>query len=91
MAPHIGKVDEALEPGINKLTWTSLNITNYIENVYASLAELELMMDRANDLVEFRIDAVLHDMSNATLCELPDEDPWTMAEFLDKTQVSIVT
>ena len=44
-------------------------------------------MDRANDLVEFRIDAVLHEMSTTTLCELPDEEPWTVDEFLEKTQV----
>ena len=46
-------------------------------------------MDRANDLVEFRIDAVLHEMSTTTLCELPDEEPWTVDEFLEKTQVVI--
>ena len=79
-----------LEPGLTKLTWTSINIEEYIERVYSALSELELMMDRANDLVEFRIDAVLHEMSTAVLCELPDEEPWTVEEFLEKTQVGEV-
>ena len=46
------------------------------------------MMDRANDLVEFRIEAVLHEMSVTTLCELPDEEPWTIDKFLERTQVT---
>ena len=56
--------------------------------MYKALGDLELMMDRANDLVEFRIEAVLHEMSIATLCELPDEEPWTVEKFLEKTQVN---
>ena len=47
------------------------------------------MMDRANDLVEFRIEAVLHEMSVTNLCELPDEEPWTVDKFLERTQVRI--
>ena len=45
-------------------------------------------MERANDLVEFRIEAVLHEMSVTTLCELPDEEPWTVDKFLERTQVT---
>ena len=44
-------------------------------------------MDRANDLVEFRIDSVLKDMSNTVLCELPGEEPWTVEHFIENTQV----
>jgi dynein heavy chain len=77
MVPHIEKVEVAIDPGMTKLTWTSINIPEYMDGVYAALADLELLMDRANDLVEFRINAVLHDIASTTLCELPDEEPWT--------------
>lgn len=90
MVPHIEKVDLAIDPGLNKLTWTSINIPEYMDEVYTALADLELLMDRANDLVEFRINAVLQDMSTTTLCELPDEEPWTVDVFLEKTQVGQV-
>ena len=60
-----------------------------MEGVYGALEELELLMDRCNDLVEFRINTVLHEMSTATLCEMPEEEPWTVDQFLDTTQVSI--
>ncbi|XP_074644897.1 dynein axonemal heavy chain 5-like [Tubulanus polymorphus] len=87
MAPHVAKVDEVIEPGLTTLMWTSMNIGNYTTSVYKALSDLELLMDRANDLVEFRIDAVLYDMANVTLCELPEEEPWTVDKFLENTQV----
>lgn len=49
--------------------------------------DLELLLDRANDLVEFRIDAVLQEMSGATLCALPEEEPVTAEEFVQTTKV----
>jgi len=56
--------------------------------VYKVLEELELLMVRANELTEFRIDAVLKEMATTTLCQLPQEEPWTVEEFLENTQVT---
>ena len=87
MGPHLLKVDTVMSPGLTKLTWTSLNIDNYIHVVYDALAELELLMDRANDLVEFRIDSVLCEMAASLLCQLPGDEPWSTDQFLENTQV----
>ncbi|CDQ81047.1 unnamed protein product [Oncorhynchus mykiss] len=43
-------------------------------------------MDRVNDLVEFRIDAVLQEMSGATLWVLPLEEPFSCEEFVQTTR-----
>ncbi|MGH0184369.1 UNVERIFIED_CONTAM: hypothetical protein FKN15_014875 [Acipenser sinensis] len=48
--------------------------------------ELELLTDRVNDLVEFRIDAVLQEMSSRALCKLPEDDPVTCDEFVQITK-----
>ena len=90
MGPHLAKVDAVLGPGITKLTWTSLNMSTYVRSVYEALADLELLMDRANDLVEFRIDSVLREMAATSLCELPGDEPWTVEEFLETTQVGLI-
>ena len=66
-----------------------LESTFYLQKVYSALSELELMMDRANDLIEFRIEAVLHEMSTTILCEMPEEEPWSVEKFIEKTQVSV--
>jgi len=36
--------------------------------------------------VEFRIDAVLQEMSCLTLVELPEDEPWTVNDFLENTK-----
>ncbi|KAK3610339.1 hypothetical protein CHS0354_029807 [Potamilus streckersoni] len=87
VGPHVSKVDDKIEPGLTKLTWTSLNIEDYIKSVYTVLEELELLMDRVHDVTEFRIDSVLKDMANTTLCELPGEEPWTVDQFLENTEM----
>lgn len=45
-------------------------------------------MDRVNDLVEFRIDAVLQEMSGSTLCVLPEDEAVTCEEFVQTTRVN---
>ncbi|XP_069898297.1 dynein axonemal heavy chain 5 [Dipodomys merriami] len=86
MAPHLAKVNEVLQPGLAALTWASLNIETYLENSFAKIKDLELLLDRINDLIEFRIAAVLEEMSNTPLCELPGEQPLTCDEFLQMTK-----
>lgn len=39
MVPHLARVDEALQPGMAALTWTSLNIGTYLENASAKISE----------------------------------------------------
>ncbi|XP_060906983.1 dynein axonemal heavy chain 5 [Labrus mixtus] len=84
--PHVAKVDEAIQPGLTSLNWTSLNIDKYLDNIEKALVNLELLMDRVNDLVEFRIDAVLQEMSESTLCVLPEDEPVTCEEFVKTTR-----
>uniref|UniRef100_A0A2K6MIB6 Dynein axonemal heavy chain 5 n=1 Tax=Rhinopithecus bieti TaxID=61621 RepID=A0A2K6MIB6_RHIBE len=86
IVPHLAKVDEALQPGLAALTWTSLNIETYLENTFAKIKDLELLLDRVNDLIEFRIDAILEEMSSTPLCQLPQEEPLTCEEFLQMTK-----
>ena len=88
MSPHLAKVDAAIDPGLTMLNWTSLSLDTYMDSVYEALKELELLIDRANDLVKFRIEAVLQEMSNTPLCELPSDGPWTIEKFLKNTEVS---
>lgn len=49
--------------------------------------DLELLMDRVNDLLEMRIDAVLQEMSGSTLCVLPEDEPITCEDFVRTTRV----
>ncbi|XP_065523675.1 dynein axonemal heavy chain 5 [Lathamus discolor] len=86
VAPWLANVDDAIQPGLMLLTWTSMNIEKYINSVFYKLTGLELLLDRVNDLVEFRIDAVLQEMTRVPLCKLPDDEPLSCEEFLQKTK-----
>lgn len=55
--------------------------------LFFSKEDLELLLDRVNDWIEFRIDAVLDEMSSTPLCHLPQEEPVTCEEFLQMTKV----
>ena len=88
MEPHLERVDEMLSPGLSILRWTSLNIRAYTESVHKSLKGLELLIDRAKDVLEVWIKKELAVIQNSQLCELPENEPWTIDEFLQKTEVS---
>lgn len=88
MGPHLEQVDEVISPGLTLLKWTSLNIGAFIESVEEALKNLELLINRASDILEFRIEGVLKEIQTTPLCELPDSEPWTVDEFVTRTQVS---
>lgn len=69
------------------LNWNSLNIPSYIDNVYSRLRQVDLLVKQVNDIRDTRIDAVLQEISETVLCELPKDDPWTIDLFVSKTQV----
>ena len=87
MEPHLEKVDEVISPGLTVLRWTSLNIDAYLDSVGESLKELELLVERVCNMYEFQIQGVLTEIQNLELCALPDSEPWTVDEFVNRTQV----
>ena len=49
--------------------------------------ELDLLLDRINDLIKYRIEGVLNEMSKTKLVELPTAQPLSITEFVEKTEV----
>jgi hypothetical protein len=47
------------------------------------------MLDRANDLITYRIDSVLNEISTMSLCDLPEDEPITPDTFLQHTEVNL--
>jgi dynein heavy chain len=86
MAPHFAVVDAALEPGFSVLTWSSMNVDHFVSNVRAALQTVELLIDTVNNVCQFRIEKAFDDMLAVQLCELPDGEPWTIEQFIERTQ-----
>lgn len=83
---RLNQLDASIQPGCTSLTWVSPNVESYIDTVFKSLDSLDLILNRANDLVTYRIEAVLNDMANAILCDITEDEPIAVEEFLRRTE-----
>ena len=54
--PHFKDVEWKLQPGMTTLTWTSLNIDPFINNVHIGLKKLQELVSCINDIIENRIE-----------------------------------
>ena len=86
IAPRLRKLDQILAPGCISITWVSPNIDEFCDTVQQTLENIELILKRANDLVSYRIEVILNDMSNTVLCELSDQEPISIEGFVQKTE-----
>ena len=58
---------------------------------YLKYLSYDILRFQVNDVREARIDSVLEEISSTPLCFLPDDKPWTVEEFISKTQVGDLT
>ena len=86
IVPRLQQLDQVLAPGCTSLTWVSPNIDEFCDTVTKALDTFELVLTRVSDLIDYRIDSVLIDMTNISLCYLEDEEPITADEFYGKTE-----
>nr|CAD7567573.1 unnamed protein product [Timema californicum] len=78
------KMEKAFQPGLSVITWTSLKIPHFCENISSILHEVGTFVKEVNDLKAARIDEVLEEMSAMLLVWLPDEDAVSPPNFLAK-------
>ena len=86
LVAHCERVDDAISPGLTMVTWLSMNLQSYLDNVNQELKKLELIIDRANGLIEDRINVTLQQITNLPLCELPLAETITTETFITETE-----
>ncbi|XP_056012226.1 dynein axonemal heavy chain 8-like [Ostrea edulis] len=86
LRPALKQVDSAVLPGLISHTWTSLSLPAYFINVKEALAKLRIIVKEICDIKTTRIDYMLKEISETLLCDLPERHPWTVSEFLQKTE-----
>jgi dynein heavy chain len=84
LVPHLEDLEYKLRPGMNILTWTSMNIDGYLQHVHAGLSKLEQLIININDIMENRIENNLKALSKTVLVNLPtDSATYTLDEFVE--------
>lgn len=69
---HIESLEFKMRPGMVNLTWTSMNIDGFLEDIWTELDKLDILVESVNDLMENRIEANLKQVSNLMLVDLPE-------------------
>ena len=86
LVPHCEHVDDAISPGLTMVSWLSMNLQSYLDNVNQELKKLELIIDRTNGMIEDRINVTIQQITNLPLCELPLAETITTETFITETQ-----
>ncbi|XP_049886262.1 dynein axonemal heavy chain 8 [Pectinophora gossypiella] len=67
------KIDKAFQPGLSTITWTSLEIRDYCQNIEKALNEVDLFVKEVVDMKEARIDAIMKSITKTLLVYLPEK------------------
>merc|ERR1712166_1619886 len=89
LQPHINDLEYRLRPGMITLTWTSMNIDAFVNNVRNGMHHLEILIRNVNDVIEHRLEKSLKAVSKSLLVELPAGASFTLDEFVDKQEKKI--
>ena len=90
LIPHIADLDLKLRPGMVTLTWTSMNIDNFINNVQDELSRLQQLVITLGDIIENRIENNLKMIGKIILVKLPENSkPLSLDDFVETQQIYI--
>ena len=89
LAPYLQTLELKLRPGMVTLTWTSMNIDQYKNNIYVGLRRLDEMVMKINDIVENRIQKNLKLVSRTVLVNMPSNRAVTLDEFVQMQETSV--
>lgn len=87
--PHFQDMEMKLRPGMVTLTWTSMNIDAYINQVHSGLQKLDALVNNINDIIENRIEKNLKIVSKTLLVDIPQVSSISMSDFVDAQQSHI--
>jgi dynein heavy chain len=81
LLPQFNDMEFKIRPGMITLSWTSMNIDMYAQNVQQGLTKLEELVATINDIIEHRVEKNLKKVSRITLVDLPNDRSFTLEQF----------
>jgi dynein heavy chain len=83
LRPMINHLEYILRPGMITLTWTSMNVSSFVEHVRSELGRLSNLIMSINDLIENRIENLLKSVSKSLLVNVPAAKTFHPDDFVD--------
>ncbi|XP_073740929.1 dynein axonemal heavy chain 8 [Callorhinus ursinus] len=96
MTPKMKKVESVLRQGLTILTWSSLTLESFFQEVDLVLDMFNQLLKKISDLCEMHIDTVLKDIAKTVLISLPEggatkvEDMLTLNETYTKEWADVL-
>ncbi|EHB05914.1 Dynein heavy chain 8, axonemal [Heterocephalus glaber] len=96
MTPKMKQVEAVLRQGLTILTWSSLTLESFFQEVQSVLGMFSQLLKKVSDLCEMSIDTVLKEIANTVLISLPEsgaarvEDMLTLNETYTKEWADII-
>ncbi|KAM5298595.1 dynein axonemal heavy chain 8-like [Ctenodactylus gundi] len=82
MTPKMKKVESVLRQGLTILTWSSLTLESFFQEVESVLDMFSQLLRKVNDLYEMNIDAVLKEIAETLLISLPESGATKVEDML---------
>lgn len=86
LLPHLVRVSSLLIPALQNITWTNPDWREFCQTTREEIKTFDILITRVHDVYANRILQVLASMQKITLHALPDDEPWGIEEFVDKTE-----
>ncbi|KAJ8938536.1 hypothetical protein NQ318_016906 [Aromia moschata] len=84
MRPQLIKMENAFMPGFSTITWTSMKIPEFCQDVANVLDYIETFVKDVKDMKEARIDEVLENLANTTSIVYLPVDAISPSNFLEE-------
>ncbi|KAM5298313.1 dynein axonemal heavy chain 8 [Ctenodactylus gundi] len=82
MTPKMKKVESVLRQGLTILTWSSLTLESFFQEVESVLDMFSQLLRKVNDLYEMNIDTVLKEIAETVLISLPESGATKVEDML---------
>eukprot|EP00112_Aurelia_sp_Birch-Aquarium-sp1_P005844 Seg1660.5 transcript_id=Seg1660.5/GoldUCD/mRNA.D3Y31 product="Dynein heavy chain 8 axonemal" protein_id=Seg1660.5/GoldUCD/D3Y31 len=86
MKPSMNKVEAAIAPGLVLINWNSMTIDQYTNIVLDKIKGVDHLNKQLLDIRDARIDAGMEEICEMLLCELPEDEGWTIERFAARTK-----
>ncbi|BES98150.1 dynein heavy chain [Nesidiocoris tenuis] len=83
--PQLVRLTALLNPALRDLTWTDPEWRNFIGKTNEAVDSFDILITRVHDVYANRILFVLSSIQNVNLHVLPQNKPWTIEEFIERT------